>query len=387
MSGDLEAIVETGSAAAVELAASELLKNGPCRNCGAPATGIFCANCGQERDTHRRSVFRLLRDLVEDVASLDSRILRTALALLFEPGELPKAFREGRTHRYMPALRLYFFVSLIFFLILSTAGIAIIQLQVAAKPTPILRDAQGNYFTPNPAYDKSDKDTWMFPKVVSVSKEVATSSNGVWSFSTNTFFLAPIGSHPSHLTAAQKAQLVRDNGDGKGYVQYDVKTVNPKDAKRAAVIRQFVRKGIYGGISRLAEDPAALNGPMTTWIPRVLFLLLPLYAILLALFYWRQRKKFYFVDHLIFSLSIHTFLFVLLIIAVGLAQIISGGWVFLVTMTALGVYILVAMKRFYEQGWFWTTTKFITISFIYAVFFLFPAMLIVFTVSFLGGSS
>ena len=60
----------------------------------------------------------------------------------------------------------------------------------------------------------------------------------------------------------------------------------------------------------LAADPAALNGPLTTWMPRALFLLLPLYALLLALFHIRRRKRFYFVDHLVFSLSIHTFTFV-----------------------------------------------------------------------------
>src|ERR1700733_12268747 len=101
MTGDLEAIVEIGGAAAVELAASSLLKHGPCRNCDAPATGAYCANCGQERDTHRRSVWGLLKDFFEDLVSFDSRIMRTIIALLVEPGELPKAFREGRTIRYM----------------------------------------------------------------------------------------------------------------------------------------------------------------------------------------------------------------------------------------------------------------------------------------------
>ena len=79
-------------------------------------------------------------------------------------------------------------------------------------------------------------------------------------------------------------------------------------------------------MARIAADPAALNGPLTTWIPRILFLLLPLYALLLAVFYWRQRKKFYLVDHLIFSLSVHTFLFVALIVDIGLAQLMSDGY-------------------------------------------------------------
>ena len=81
--------------------------------------GAYCAVCGQARDTHRRSVWGLIKVLVEDIVSFDSRILRTGWALVFKPGELASAFREGRTQRYVPALRLYLFVSLIFFLILS----------------------------------------------------------------------------------------------------------------------------------------------------------------------------------------------------------------------------------------------------------------------------
>ena len=119
------------------------------------------------------------------------------------------------------------------------------------------------------------------------------------------------------------------------------------------------------------------------WIPRVLFLLLPLYALLLAAFYWRQRKKFYFVDHLIFSLSVHTFTFVALIAAVGLAQIVSGVWVFWFLLASIGIYVLLSLKRFYEQSWFWTGLKFVFISGIYTVFLLLPALGGVIALSFL----
>ena len=114
----LEAISETAGAAAVEIAVAAIVERGgkvlPCTNCAAPLIGPYCAACGQPIETHRRSVFVLLHDFVKDIASFDSRILRTARALLFKPGELPLAFREGRTQPYVPAVRLYLFVSLLF---------------------------------------------------------------------------------------------------------------------------------------------------------------------------------------------------------------------------------------------------------------------------------
>src|ERR1700679_875625 len=136
----LEAISETAGAAAVEMAVAAIVERGgkvlPCTNCAAPLigpycaaalVGPYCAACGQPIETHRRSVFVLLHDFVKDVASFDSRILRTARALLFKPGELALAFRKGRTQPYVPAVRLYLFMSLAFFVILGVTHIAIVQ--------------------------------------------------------------------------------------------------------------------------------------------------------------------------------------------------------------------------------------------------------------------
>src|SRR6185295_13585777 len=134
MVDDIEAILETGGAAAVEIAASALAergaKTGACANCGKPLLGAYCAVCGQPTSTHRRSIRALLHDFFVDIVNFDSRILRTMRALLFQPGELPAAFRQGRTQPYVPSIRLYLFVSLLFFILLSVTGIALIQIEV-----------------------------------------------------------------------------------------------------------------------------------------------------------------------------------------------------------------------------------------------------------------
>jgi hypothetical protein len=382
---DLEAILETGGAAAVELAASKMSEHGTpprtCHNCGAALAGPYCAMCGQESDTHRRSMKNLMGDLAEDVGSLDSRILRTARALLFQPGELPRAFREGRTRRYVPALRLYFFVSLIFFLILGISGIAILELQVVATPMKLVYDAKGNPFLVNPAYDPNDKALKYVPKFIPISKRDVAIPGGHYDFSTNSYFFAPIGTHPSVLPPDAIARI--KNKQVNVEINDQDKKASAKRQAQSRALKGWMEKRFYGGIARLAADPAAMNGPLTTWIPRVLFLLLPLYALLLGAFYWRQRKKFYLVDHLIFSLSVHTFTFVALIAAAGLAQIISGEAVFWFLLGVIGLYIFLSIKHFYEQSWFWTSVKFLFISGIYTIFILLPALACVIAVSFL----
>lgn len=383
MTGDVEAILETGAAAAVEMAASALAERGTatenCANCGKPLLGPFCAVCGQPQVTGRRSVAGLLYAFAKDVVNFDSRVLRTARALLFQPGELAKAFREGRTQPYVPAIRLYLFVSLVFFVLLSVTHIALIQIEVIAKPQQVVWDAKGNAFIKNHSYrpealkdpdlaNDPDLKTYLKP-LIPISKERALRPGGVFDYSTHARFLAPIGSVHSSLPPAARKQLLETPAGA---------TTDREGA--------WFQKKIYDVMSRIAADPAALNEPLTAWIPRALFLLLPLYALLVALFHIRRRKDFYLVDHLVFSFSVHTFEFVLVIIAVGLAQIVSGSMIAVLFLVASAIYILLAMKRFYAQGWFVTTLKFLSISSIYVLFFLIPALATVLALSAFGDS-
>src|SRR5665213_31702 len=383
---DLEVILETGGAAAVEIAASALAERGhetgKCANCEAPTIAAYCAVCGQERDTHRRSVWGLVRDLGEDIVSFDSRILRTAIALLVEPGEIPKAFREGRTQRYVPALRLYFFVSLIFFLILSMTGLALVQMEVSATPVKVTMDKSGRYYITNKAYDPGGPKQRFIKPFTEIPKAEATELGGPVSYSTDFHFFSRIGAYHSRLTPSQRYWLAHPHIETQ--IDKAAQANKKVDSRKEKAFKSWIDRNVFSNLQRVASDPAALNGPLTTWIPRMLFLLLPLYAFTLFLFYWRQHRKFYFVDHLIFSFTVHAFLFVALIVDVGLTQILSGGTVAWLTFAVLSVYIFIAMKRFYEQGWFWTTVKFGFISFIYTCFFLFPAIGGVLALSFFG---
>ena len=121
-------------------------------------------------------------------------------------------------------------------------------------------------------------------------------------------------------------------------------------------------------------------------VAAIFFVLLPLFAVLLAIFYRKQRKHFFFVDHLVFSLTMHTFAFVVLIGAALAAQVLSGGWVARLTLIVLSLYLFLSLKYFYGQGWVKTGVKFTCITFIYAVFFLSPALIFALVASVVGGA-
>jgi uncharacterized protein DUF3667 len=389
MTGDAEAILETAAAAAAELTLSHAAKGGAahdaaCANCTHPLDGAaFCPVCGQPTKTRRRAVHHLVQDLAEEILGFESRTLRTARALLTQPGELPSAFREHRTQPYVPAVRLYLFVSLIFFVLLGLDHIAIMQIEVTATPVKVIRDGKGNYFIPNPANARVSKAMSMELKadddpdikkyvqpLIPITKEKA--QLGMFNYSTQMHYFAPIGAYHAKLSDAARKRLMLDK----------VTDSKDPDAQKSAA---WIKNTINTFVARIAADPAALNEPLTTWIPRALFLLLPLYGFLVALFHIRRRKDYYIVDHMVFSLSVHTFAFVVLTVAVLLGQLIPGEFVAWLVLGAITVYTFVAMKQFYRQGWFLTTVKFVCISGIYFSFFLMPALAGVLVLSAIGG--
>jgi len=328
-----------------------------CANCTAPMIGAYCAVCGQERESHRRSIFGLVHNLFEEIVSFDSRILRTARALVVRPGELSLAFQQGRSRRYVPALRLYLFVSLLFFLVLDATRLAIVQVQVTATPAKIVTDGGGHKILSanGPMY---------------VPDCLAKEPGPHYSATPQVHFFGRIGDFQNHIPASALASLDRDLKHGG--------RSNAGDK-----LGGWITSRVLHTLDAVAINPAAVNGPLTEWIPRVLFVLLPLYALLLAIFYWRQRRKFYFIDHLVFSLHVHSFVFVAILAAVGLAQVVPAGTAAWAALTAIGLYILLAIRRFYRQNWFWTCTKFATISAFYTLFFLLPAIAVIFLFSLL----
>ena len=107
--------------------------------------------------------------------------------------------------------------------------------------------------------------------------------------------------------------------------------------------------------------------------PKAMFALLPAFALLLALTYRRQRR--YYVEHLIFALHAHAFTF-LVLTGVALWPAFDGnGPGPVVVMGALAVYLLVALRRVYGQGWGKTFAKFCWLAWNYLFLLTFTLLL------------
>jgi hypothetical protein len=86
-----------------------------CRNCGAPALGNFCPQCGQPTFAGPTSVAALLREWRIRYATRQGRPWQTLSRLLFAPGALTVAYRAGQRARYIPPFQLYLAASVIVF--------------------------------------------------------------------------------------------------------------------------------------------------------------------------------------------------------------------------------------------------------------------------------
>jgi hypothetical protein len=115
-----------------------------------------------------------------------------------------------------------------------------------------------------------------------------------------------------------------------------------------------------------ARFDSAIEGQAKTLV----IVMVPLYALVLQMFYWRPRR--YYVEHLIFSL--HLFAFLLLLIAsmnvalllslharrlvgLNLWMLQSDNFVTFLMLSLCATYLLVALRRTYGQGIMRTALK------------------------------
>lgn len=295
-----------------------------CLNCNAELTGEYCANCGQPKESYRRTVWALFEELFEHLFSFDSRAWRAIWTLISQPGELSAAYRDGQRARYTPPLKFYLFTSLAMFITLAVSGLAVMQ------------------FEPQPAGMADDEQTFVLEN-----------------FKARIITFEPVRERTHRLTRDQVAALNTTLDYSEDQTLYDQwKT----------------------GIARAALDPADLNENMQEWVPRVLFVLVPAMALLLALFF-RRKKVLLFVDHLVMAMHLHTFLFLVIIPLIVLSTVVPGWILLTLLLLIMSVYLILALKRFYAQSWPRTLWKGVLVGLLYYFLFVVPGLIIVLVVS------
>lgn len=86
-----------------------------------PGTAAYCSACGQAA-MGDNTFGHFIQQFLGDYFTFDSKITRSLKPLLFKPGELTLEYLRGRRQRYIPPLRLFIFLSVLFFLVVGWGG-------------------------------------------------------------------------------------------------------------------------------------------------------------------------------------------------------------------------------------------------------------------------
>ena len=289
-----------------------------CANCGAPLVGPWCAQCGQKA-THRiASLRRIIIETLEDQLQLDAALPRTISALFAHPGRLTREYIAGRIMRYIPPIRLYIASSVLFFLVFALmpeSGVLKFNASSSPAPAGARRAPVGALRTetaPAPAVSEPSQGGGLTIDTVA-AKALRQGAPGL----------------PGPI-----AVLMKRLG-----TQIDRLKVMPADQR-----------------SRLMADRLAQT------MPKVIFLMLPIFAALLELLYIRRHRLY--VEHFVFALHVHSLAFLTFTPLLLLRRV---PYVRAVVYLWLAFYLFHAMRVVYGQSRKRTALKFALLGFSYLI--------------------
>lgn len=315
-------------------------KTATCLNCGYPlkAEYEYCPKCGQENTDNQLSFGKLLKDFFANYFSLDSRFGRSFMPFFIKPGILTKEFMEGRRVKYANPIRLYLVISLVHFSLLSIYS----GLQAPSESNGIFQD---------PSDSAQQQGIIQFG---TSSKSDSLESD------TDDFFINN-----------RSVNLISEMADDYT-IDEIMDSINVADRNyfEKTTLRQLIKLEKKGGTS--------LEAYILHNIPILMFFLLPIYALILKLFF---QKRLY-INHVVHSLHLHSFLFIVLSLFWLYSMITEpSGFVLFMTFSLPTVYILASFINTYNIS---KTKAFFRVLFsgtIYT-FVLLIALLITFLVSF-----
>lgn len=293
-----------------------------CGNCGTPLHGKYCYQCGQPVGGLVRHFGSVMGDVVDSVLNIDGRIVHTLLPLYLRPGKLTLDYFAGKRTRYVTPFRLVFFLAIIAFLaiqlLLRTGSTHFVLYQTSpATGTSPVTGTQDTHFAHG---------------------NIAFNGKVMWNRETKPWH---VGALPEFAN-----DWLNDSIENARNNLHHMNSGNTDEERSTS-------RHLMDGLLAIA--------------PQVLFVLLPVFALMLKLFYIFKRRMY--MEHLIVAMHSHAFIMLSIIVLVALdlsKNAVAPHVPMLATVlgllqTAVWIwmlcYLLVMQKRVYRQGWLVTTLK------------------------------
>lgn len=350
-------------------------KENDCLNCGTILEGHYCHNCGQENLQIRESFGHMMNHAISDYFHFDHQFFHTLKPLLFKPGFLTNEYMAGRRVQYLHPVKMYIFISIVYFLLLfQSAHETVTTNNVNGKKPADTQKAANVLDSASKAIDKntnlSAQQKEALKKKLTKVKTVTdlgvvqiTDDDEDYENKPNSWFhpLTKDTSYAQYLTSQKKLpEKDRDN--------FLLRIWNKK-------VYTYIKK--YGSSAReVFMDELKHN------TPKMMFLILPLLAVILRITFWNSKK--YYVEHLIYTFHFHCFLFLFLAIIMLLQTVIPESvitilhWINAIATFYILWYIYRSLRVVYHRSRFRTITKMIGMSVMYFIAFSFCICLLFF---------
>lgn len=340
--------------------------NARCKNCESSLQPSYeyCPHCGQEvSDNLTFGV--LFSKTISDYFSVDARFFRSFLPLLFKPGVLARRFVDGKRLKYLHPAQFYLFISVLFFFLFSFSIRKADSEMTEAFKKNIDQDAIE--IAPD-SVKLSSRDSLQLVK----TKEMLQKNKDKWGISDEDMdvidsVMTETAVNPSSMNRGMTFDFDQNVLDSLIAINA------PMEEKLRAMGMEedasaFNRR-LYGQVYKLYIQRG--GGILQTFydtIPIAMFLLMPIFALLLKIFYWRRGN---FAHHMVFSFYFFTFLFTAFCIIILANKIFEvPTWLeVIITLSYLG-YLMVALRNFYRSSWLGAFLKANVISFVYMLLIL-----------------
>lgn len=262
----------------------------------------FCPGCGQSVYEVPGTLKYMFKEISGSLYSFDSKFFQTVGNLFVRPGMVASEYISGKMMRYVPPFKIFIFTSIVFFLIVS--------------------------FRSCSSREKEQSDTSADAQIFYNSTEMVTAD------------LALIKEYNRH----QLDSFIVSYGDEANFFNRNI----------VLTMAKISENGTSAFVDEIIAN-AALG----------MFLLMPLSAYILYLFY-RKKRKYYF-DHLIAAVYLHTAIFILFIVN-QILSMITGFELILFILFLFYIYFIWSLRNFYASQWKTAIGRSIPIVLIYGIF-------------------
>ncbi|MET0289979.1 MAG: DUF3667 domain-containing protein [Pseudoxanthomonas sp.] len=375
---------------------------GACDNCATPLHGAYCHCCGQHAHNPLRSLRHAIEDIFESFWHLDGRVFLTLRDLLV-PGRLTVRFLAGHRMPYLPPLRLFVILSVLTFFVAQFAihfGDASRLDALGARPGKVALervDSAGPFA----------RDTTRAQVEARLSEQV----NELQQARQVIPDIAPLRAQLELAERLNRAQAeFRMKAMDPAYVPGTLTVAappqpSPQDAPGVAggtslfelqgkpwhlqtnplvidALPQFANRWVnrklasaQANVRRYGQDPEQLKHAMVATIPTALFILVPVFALMLKVLYLGSGRGY--LEHLVVALYSHAFLCLALLVIfclmlAGDALLASAPWAATLMGLLRGaawlwmpVYLYVMQQRVYGERWWLTAPKYAVLGLLY----------------------